>query len=269
MTRRRRDPVSARPELTGCVSFVGAGPGDADLVTVKGLRRIREADVVIHDRLVPPELLDETRPDADVIDVGKSPGRPCPRQDQINRLIVDHALEGRRVVRLKGGDPSIFGRLAEEVRAVRAAGVPCEVVPGVTAATAAAACAGISLTERGQASTIVFATGSDHAGQPLPDHDWELLARGAGTLVFYMPLASLSRVVGALTSSGRDPDEPAMLVEAVGTERERIVSSRLGEIPARARETGVDSPAILISGPTVDAASTVPALLEALARLGA
>lgn len=259
--------MSARPD-DGFVSFVGAGPGDADLVTVKALRRIREADVLIHDRLVPLELLDETRADAEIIDVGKAPGQPCPRQDAINRLIVDHALRGRRVVRLKGGDPSIFGRLAEEIRDVRAAGLPFEVVPGITAATAAAACAGISLTERGQASTLIFATGSDHAGQPLPDHDWELLARGAGTLVFYMPLASLGRIVGALTSFGRDGDEPAMLVESIGTVRQRIVTSRLGEIPSVARETGIASPAILVTGPTVAAASSVPELIEAFAGIG-
>jgi uroporphyrin-III C-methyltransferase len=259
--------VSARPD-DGFVSFVGAGPGDPDLITVKGLRRIRDADVVIHDRLVPLELLDEARADAESIDVGKAPGKPCPRQDQINRLIVGHAVPGRRVVRLKGGDPAIFGRLAEEIRAVRAAGVAFEVIPGVTAATAAAACAGISLTERGETSTLIFATGSDHAGHPLPDHDWELLARAAGTLVFYMPLGSLARIVEALTSFGRNPDEPAMLVEAIGTEGERIVTSALGEIAERARQAGVGSPAILVSGPTVWATRAEPALLEMLAQIG-
>jgi uroporphyrin-III C-methyltransferase len=258
--------VSARPD-DGFVSFVGAGPGDPELITLKALRRIREADVVIHDRLVPIELLDEARADAEIIDVGKAPGRACPRQGQINQIIVDHALDGRRVVRLKGGDPSIFGRLAEEIRAVRDAGVALEVVPGVTAATAAAAVAGISLTERGEASTLIFATGSDHAQRPLPDHDWDLLARAAGTLVFYMPLGALDRIVGALTSCGRDPDEPAMLVEAIGTGRQRVVASGLGGIVAAGREAAIGSPAILVTGPTVAAATAEPRLLDALARM--
>jgi len=133
----------------GFVSFVGAGPGDPELITVKGLRRLREADVVLHDRLIPAQLLEEVGAGATVIDVGKAPGRTCVGQSQINWLLVDWARRSERVVRLKGGDPSIFGRLGEEIEAVRAAGIAFEVIPGVTAATAAAARLGISLTERG------------------------------------------------------------------------------------------------------------------------
>src|SRR3954470_17251242 len=146
------------------VSFVGAGPGDPDLITVKGLKRLREAEAVIHDRLIPAELLAEVPVGAEIIDVGKTPGRECAGQGSINWLIVEAARRHHRVVRLKGGDPGIFGRLAEEIEAVRAAGILFEIVPGVTAATAAAARAGISLTERGSASTVVLATGTDQNG---------------------------------------------------------------------------------------------------------
>ena len=160
--------------MSGFVSFIGAGPGDPDLVTVKALRRLREADVVIHDRLVPQALLHEVAAGAEIIDVGKAPRRHCIGQSEINWLLVDRARQRRNVARLKGGDPAIFGRLAEEIAAVRAAGVPFEIIPGVTAATAAAALAGISLTERGAASMVVLATGTDHSGQLPAKLDWDL-----------------------------------------------------------------------------------------------
>ena len=253
------------------VSFVGAGPGDPELITLKALRRLRAADVVIYDRLVAPVLLDEAPADAERIDVGKARGRVCLGQEAINWLLVDRATRGgeggrgARVVRLKGGDPGLFGRLAEEIAAVRTAGVPFDVVPGVTAATAAAALAGISLTERGSASTVVFATGADHHGRSPASLDWDLLARIEGTLVFYMPVAALGAISAALTALGRDPREPALVVQAVGTARERVIASRLGELgtsPALAR---VESPAILMTGPTVRDASLVATVTRAVA----
>src|SRR5881409_1538957 len=195
------------------VSFVGAGPGDPDLITLKGLRRLREAEVVLHDRLVPHELLDEVSPGATIIDVGKTPGRPCVGQGEINWLLVDWARRRERVVRLKGGDPAIFGRLGEEIEAVRAAGIAFEVVPGVTAATAAAARAGISLTARGRASMLVVATGTDHAGRGALSLDWTVLAQTDATLVFYMPVDGLAAITTALTATGRDRREPAIVVE--------------------------------------------------------
>jgi len=250
------------------VSFVGAGPGDPELVTMKALRRLREADAVIHDRLIPKELLDEAPVGAEIIDVGKAPGRPCIGQGQINWLIVDAARRHRRVVRLKGGDPGIFGRLAEEIDAVRAAGIAFEIVPGITAATAAAARAGISLTERGSASTLVLTTGTGHTGA-LPDGlDWEFLARVEGTLVFYMPVASLGTIVSSLTALGRDPREAALVVEAAGLPDERVVAARLGEVAVSAREAGVRSPALFITGPTVAAASVPVAVRRVLATAG-
>src|SRR5206468_8263399 len=153
-------PIAPNPR----VAFVGAGPGDPELITLKGLRRLREAEVVLHDRLVPPELLDEVAPGATVIDVGKAPDRRCRGQGEINWLLVDWARRREHVVRLKGGDPAIFGRLGEEIEAVRSAGIAFEVIPGVTAASAAAARLGISLTRRGSASTLVFAAGTDQTG---------------------------------------------------------------------------------------------------------
>ncbi len=244
------------------VSFVGAGPGDPELVTLKALRRLREADVVIHDRLVPSELLDEAGPGAEVIDAGKAPGRHCLGQAEINHLIVDCARRRGRVVRLKGGDPGIFARLAEEIEAVRAAGVRFEIVPGVSAALAAASRLGISLTERGRAPMLLLATGADRHGT-LPALDWELLARSEGTLVFYMAVATLGAITANLTALGRDAREPAVVVERVGGPGERVVAGRLGDIAERARRAGVAAPAVLLVGPTV-AAATAPVAVAQL-----
>jgi len=241
------------------VSFVGAGPGDPELITLKALRRLREADVVIHDRLVPRELLEEAGPGAEIIDAGKAPGRHCLGQAEINRLLVDRARRRGRVVRLKGGDPGIFGRLAEEIAAVRAAGVRFEIVPGVSAALAAAACVGVPLTERGRASTMVFATGADRHGT-LPALDWTLLAQSEGTLVFYMAVATLGAITANLTERGRDAREPAVVVERVGGPGERIVAGRLGDIAERACRAGVESPALLMIGPTLATAAAPAAV---------
>jgi uroporphyrin-III C-methyltransferase len=250
------------------ISFVGAGPGDPELITVKALRRLREADVVIHDRLIPRELLDEARAGAEIVDVGKTPGAPCVGQGHINWILVEAARRHRHVVRLKGGDPGIFGRLGEEIEAVRAAGIAFEIVPGVTAATSAAARAGISLTQRGAASTLVMATGTGHTGSTPDSLDWGFLARVEGTLVFYMPVASLATITSALTALGRDPREPALLVEAAGMANERVIAGRLGEIAASAREARLRSPALFITGPTVAAASVPMAVRRVLAAAG-
>jgi uroporphyrin-III C-methyltransferase len=245
------------------VSFVGAGPGDPELITLKALRRVREADVVVHDRLIPEALLAEAPAEAEIVDAGKVPGRHCMGQSQINWLLIDRARRRGRVVRLKGGDPAIFGRLAEEIDAVRTAGIDFEVVPGVTAATAAAARTGISLTARGHASMLVLATGSDHAGRGVAALDWALLARAEATLVFYMPVQGLEAITTALTAMGRDERERALVVERAGTLDERVVAGRLGDIAARCREACVGAPALLLVGPTLDAAS-VPRVVRHL-----
>lgn len=245
------------------VSFVGAGPGDPELVTLKALRLVREADAIVHDRLIPRALLAEVRASARLIDVGKAPRRPCLGQGRINEIVIRAARAHGHLVRLKGGDPAMFGRLAEEIEAVRAAGIPFEVVPGVTAATAAAALAGISLTRRGAASTVVLTTGTEHGGG-VPDLDWAALARLDATLVFYMSVGALDTIATMLTAFGRTPSQAALVVQAVGTGDERVLSGRLGEIAARARLAGVGSPAVLITGPTVGAASVPRAVRRAL-----
>jgi uroporphyrin-III C-methyltransferase len=238
------------------VSFVGAGPGEAELITLKGVRRLREAAVIVHDRLIAAELLDYARGDAEIIDAGKAPGRHHLSQVEINRLLVERARRHGRVVRLKGGDPGVFARLGEEIEAVRGAGVGFEIVPGVSAAMAAAARAGISLTERSSASTVVFTTGTDHPGA-MPELDWEMLARTEGTLVFYMAVGVLDSITATLTALGRDPREAALIVERCGFPNEQIVAGRLGDIAERARKAGVTPPALLLVGPTV-AAATAP-----------
>jgi uroporphyrin-III C-methyltransferase len=253
--------------VSAFVSFVGAGPGDPELITLKALRRLREADVVIHDRLIPPALLGEAPPEAEIIDAGKAPGRACMGQSQINWLLVDRARRRGRVVRLKGGDPAVFGRLAEETHAVRAEGIDFEIVPGVTAATAAAARTGISLTARGHASMLVFATGSDHLGRGVAALDWALLARAEATLVFYMPVQGLEAIATALTAMGRDDREHALVVERAGTFDERVVAGRLGDIAARCRDAHVASPAVLLVGATLDVASIPPAVRHLTATL--
>jgi uroporphyrin-III C-methyltransferase len=252
----------------GFVSFVGAGPGDPELITVKGLRRLREAEVVLHDRLIPPQLLDEVTSGATIVDVGKAPGRRCVGQGEINWLLVDWARRSERIVRLKGGDPSVFGRLSEEIGAVRAAGIAFEVIPGVTAATAAAARLGISLTERGSSSMIVFVTGTDHTGHYPASLDWDVLAHAEGTLVFYMPVGALEAITASLTSLGRDVREPAIVIERAGVDGERVIAGRLGEIAEEARAAHVASPAVLLTGPTVAGASVPVSVRRVLAGLG-
>lgn len=255
--------------VTPFVSFVGAGPGDPELITIKGLRRLRHAAVVIHDRLIPRELLAEARPDACLIDVGKAPGADRP-QAAINGLLLAMARQHGAVVRLKGGDPSVFGRLAEEIEAVRAGGVDFEVVPGITAATAAAACAGVSLTARGHSSLVVLATGTAQGSQSPLDLDWEALARLGGTLVFYMAVRSLETITRQLTALGRDPDEPALIVERSGMQGERLLTGRLADIVEVARAAEVTSPALLMTGPTVSPPlrSTPEGMQRLLASIG-
>jgi len=244
---------------------VGAGPGDAELITVKGLRRLRTAAVVIHDRLIPRELLAEAPPGTRVIDAGKAPGGAGRPQAAINALLVECARRHGSVVRLKGGDPSVFGRLGEEVAAVRAAGVDFEVVPGITAATAASARAGISLTARGHSSLVVLATGTDQTGHSPLGLDWASLARLPGTLVFYMAVRALDTITGHLIALGRDADEPALVVERAGMDGECLVTARLGEIAEAARASSVGAPALLVTGSTV--ATAVPSVAEERPRV--
>ncbi len=257
--------ITTSPGTMGIVSLVGAGPGDPELITVKGLDRLRRADVVVYDRLIPTALLREVRPDAELVDAGKAPGRQAMTQPEIHALLIDRARAGRRVVRLKGGDPSIFGRAGEELDALRRARVPVEIVPGVTAAVAAAAAAGISLTHRELASTVILTTGTEASAKEGSSLPWRDLGQVEGTLVFYMPIREMERLTRTLVALGRDPDEAALVVQDASTGRQRLVAGRLGEIARQAREQGIGSPAVLISGPTV---SQCPEWRKAARRVG-
>lgn len=229
----------------GTVFLVGAGPGDPELITVRGLRLLRSADVVVHDRLVHPELLAEARPGAERIDVGKAPGRPSAFQEEIHAVLVDRARAGRSVVRLKGGDPFVFGRGGEELLACAAAGVPCEVVPGVTSAVGVPAAAGIPVTHRGLAAS--FAVVTAHRAADLDDVDWSALAR-IDTVVVLMGVARLRYVTANLVRTGRGRDTPAAVVERGTWPGERMTTGTLATLSDRAAEAGIESPATVIVG---------------------
>jgi len=217
--------------------LVGAGPGDPGLLTARAIELIARADVILHDRLIPVEALAHARPDAEIVDVGKVGGGEQTPQEQTTRLLVEHALAGREVVRLKGGDPFVFGRGGEEAQALRAAGCAFEVVPGVTAGVAAAAYAGIPVTHRGLASAVAFVTGHEDPGKEETAIDWGALAAFPGTLVFYMGVRQLARIAEQLVAHGRDADEPAAVVERGTLPEQRVVRAalgRLGEVEARA-----------------------------------
>lgn len=237
---------SADPAPRGVVALVGAGPGDPGLLTLKAQRRLQEADVILHDRLVPPAVLALARRDAERIETGKQAGCHHTTQAQIHELMVEHALAGRRVVRLKGGDPFVFGRGGEELEALRAAGIGYEVVPGITAALACAAYSGIPLTHREHAQSVRLVTA--HCADSLDGLDWRALAQEKQTLAVYMGVAGLERFRALLIAHGRSPDTPFALVENGSRPEQRVVLGRLGELPERAEAFAVRSPALLILG---------------------
>lgn len=219
------------PEVPrGRIVLVGAGPGAADLLTLRGVRHLQEADAVFYDRLVDPALLDLARPGAVRVHVGKAVGAHAWPQERINAAIVAAARRGLRVVRLKSGDPGIFGRAAEELAAARAAGIAVEIVPGVTAASAAAASLGRSLTERGQSDTLVLTTGTCRPGDPPPD--WAARFRPGTVLALYMAVAAAAEVQAQLLAAGAPPDCPVQVVFAAQTAREEIRSGRLATLAA-------------------------------------
>src|SRR3954447_3180341 len=195
------------------VYLVGAGPGDPRLMTRRALELIARADAILYDRLIPPGALDGARPGADLRYVGKQPGGHAMEQDDINALLVDLARSGGEVVRLKGGDPFVFGRGGEEAQALADAGVRFEVVPAVTAGVAAPAYAGIPVTHRDDASAVAFITGHEDPAKPGAALDWQALAAFPGTLVFYMGVRNLDAIAGRLIEAGRMPDEPAAVIE--------------------------------------------------------
>jgi uroporphyrin-III C-methyltransferase len=229
----------------GRVWLVGAGPGDPELLTIKALKALQSAEVVVHDGLVSDEILDLAPPSARRISVAKRKSRHSYSQDEINRMLVAFALEGLNVVRLKGGDPFIFGRGGEELEACREAGVECLIVPGVTAALAAGASAGAPLTHRGSAQAVTFVTGHAAKGGE-PDLDWESLAKANQTVVIYMGLSMATPIAARLMGAGRAGSTPALIVEnASRADERRIVTTLAGLAEAAASLSG---PALLIVG---------------------
>jgi uroporphyrin-III C-methyltransferase len=227
--------------VTTAVWLVGAGPGDPDLLTVRAARLLATADVVVHDALVGDGVLALVPTDAELIDVGKRPGRPVP-QEMISTLLVELARAGRRVVRLKGGDPYVFGRGGEEAQALLDAGIAFEVVPGISSAVAAPAAAGIPVTHRGVAAAFTVVTGHRRAGEP--DVDWRSLARVGGTVVVLMGVAQRGAIAAELVAGGLDPATPVAAVRSATTLDEVVARCRLDELAS----TPVEAPAVIVIG---------------------
>ena len=243
---RLLDDHMARGSRPGHVAFVGAGPGDPELLTLKARRALDEADVVIHDRLVSPGVLELARREATLIDVGKEGFGASTAQEDIDALIVEHAAAGAQVVRLKGGDATMFGRLDEEIEAVEAAGIGWHIVPGITSASAAVAAIGQSLTRRGRNSSVRFLTGHDMQG--FADHDWAALARPGEVAAIYMGKKSARFIQGRLLMHGADRATPVTLVENASRPDQRIVSTTLGALPADLSDAGLAGPVLTFYG---------------------
>ncbi|MEU4382882.1 uroporphyrinogen-III C-methyltransferase [Micromonospora echinofusca] len=237
----------------GRVALVGAGPGDPELITVRGWRLLTEADVVVADRLVPGLLLDELRADVELVDASKIPYGPSRAQEEINRILVDRALAGRSVVRLKGGDPYVFGRGGEELLACASAGVPVTVVPGVTSSIAAPAAAGIPVTHRGVAHEFTVVSGHVAPDSPASLVRWDALAGLRGTLVVLMGLKNLAAITATLVAHGRPARTPAAVVQEATTGAQRVLRSTLGAVAADVVAAGLRPPAVVVLGDVVDA----------------
>ena len=238
--------------MTGFVSFVSSGPGDPELLTVKAVKRLEEADVILFDDLSSGPILSHAREDADFIGVGKRAGRASPKQEHVSRLLVDHAKTGLKVVRLKSGDAGVFGRLEEEIIALRAAGIPFEVVPGVTSASAAAAAASIPLTRRMTARRLQFVTGHDVTGQ-LPVHlNMAALADPEATTVVYMGRRTFAKMAHLLMDAGLPGETPALLAEAVSTPAQMLSRHTVASLSETLSEMSGTTPALILYGPLAD-----------------
>jgi uroporphyrin-III C-methyltransferase len=233
----------------GHVWLVGAGPGDPGLLSVLALHALAGADAVVYDALVDPRILRLARPGARLDFAGKRGGRPSPSQPDISARLIGLAREGKRVLRLKGGDPCVFGRGGEEALALAAAGVPFRIVPGITAGIGGLAYAGIPLTHRDTNSAVTFLTGHDSDGEVPGGLDWPAIARGAPVLVLYMAARHLPSIAERLMSSGRRPDEPVAVISKATTAAQRVVVSTLSEVVAAA--TGIEAPSIVVVGEVV------------------
>ncbi|WP_257170867.1 uroporphyrinogen-III C-methyltransferase [Bradyrhizobium sp. SRS-191] len=236
--------------MSGFVSFVSAGPGDPELLTLKGAARLREADVVLYDDLASGAILDLARPGANLVAVGKRAGRPSTKQHHVNRLLVDYAATGARVVRLKSGDAGIFGRLEEELETLREAGIGYEIIPGVTTACVAAAEAGIPLTRRHTARRVQFITGADVTGDLPPNLNLAALADPEATTVVYMGRRTFPTLVAKLIAHGLSPDTPALFAESLGRPDEQMIRTTISELAEQLGRGGAASTAaVILYGP--------------------
>ncbi|MFN8593537.1 MAG: uroporphyrinogen-III C-methyltransferase [Thermomicrobiales bacterium] len=255
----------------GRVSIVGAGPGDPELITVRGLARVRNADVLVYDRLVAPALIDEAPPTAERIFVGKARGRAALEQRGIEALLVARARAGKHVVRLKGGDPYVFGRGGEEVATLIDAGIPVEVVPGLTAATAVPASAGIPVTHRERSSSLTIVTGHEDPAKPESAIDWDWLAASPGTVVVLMGLSQIAAIRDRLLAGGRAADTPAAAIASGSLPEQRVVVSTLNDLPEVVAAAQLAAPVLVVIGDVVRyralfAQSAVTGPLTAIAR---
>jgi uroporphyrin-III C-methyltransferase len=238
--------------MTGFVSFVSSGPGDPELLTLKAVARLQAADVVLFDDLSSGPILSHARKAADLVGVGKRAGKPSAKQDHVNRLLVDYASTGARVVRLKSGDSGLFGRLEEELTALRAAGIPYEIIPGVPSAMAAAAAAGIPLTRRLTARRVQFVTGHDVTGALPEDLNLAALADPGATTVIFMGKRTFAELARRLTGAGMPADTPAILAESVSTPEQKILRGTLASMAALIAAEAGDGPALILLGPLAE-----------------
>ncbi|MGJ5617948.1 uroporphyrinogen-III C-methyltransferase [Sulfitobacter sp. MF3-043] len=238
--------------MNGFVSFVSSGPGDPDLLTVKAVDRLQKAEVVLFDDLSAGPILEHAKPDADLIGVGKRAGRASPKQDHVSRVLVEYAQAGLRVVRLKSGDCGMFGRLEEEIIALRTAGIPFEIIPGVTSASAAAATAGIPLTRRLTARRVQFITGADVTGDLPADVNMAALADPLATTVVYMGKRTFAGLVARLMEHGLPGDTPAMLAEAVSTPAEKVQRFTIATLALHLEKATSTTPALIFYGPLAE-----------------
>jgi len=238
--------------MTGFVSFVGSGPGDPELLTLKAVDRLKRADAVLFDDLSSGPILEYARKGADLIGVGKRAGRPSPRQPHVSRLLVDYALTGARVVRLKSGDPGLFGRLEEELNALQAAGIDYEIIPGVPSVCAAAAAAEMPLTRRLTARRVQFITGHDVSGALPSDIDLDALADPGATTAVFMGKRTFPALVDALIARGLPPETPALLAEAISRADQRLRRSTIAELAVQLRDDPGEKPAIILFGPLAE-----------------
>ena len=239
--------------MTGFVSFVGSGPGDPELLTLKAVDRLKRADAVLFDDLSSGPILSHARSGADLVGVGKRAGRPSPKQNHVSRLLVDYAKTGQRVVRLKSGDSGLFGRLEEELVALREAGIPYEIIPGVPSAIAAAAAAGIPLTRRLTARRVQFVTGHDASGELPEDIDLNALADPSASTVIFMGKRTFPKLAAALIDRGLPPDTPAILAEAVSTPDQALHRMTIAGLVQRLSGELGTAPALILYGPLAEA----------------